>query len=376
MPRIKVPLKDRSYAVDVGHASGAKLRATVAAHMGEGRLFLFMDAGFFALHGAVIRKQLQLPAKRIREFVVPSGERFKSAATVAGLHAYLLSEGISRNDLILACGGGVHSDLVGYAAATVLRGVRWGVVPTTLLGMVDASIGGKTGVNHPLGKNLIGAIWQPTFVHIDLAWLATLPPREFFAGMGEIVKYAGLQGGPTLQAVHRIAPDPGKVSTRQLSALVAASVRYKASIIADDERESGRRMLLNLGHTFAHGIEHALGYGRLLHGEAVLLGLLAMWHASVEQGARPGGAMAQYRSIIEQFVRHIPYRRLDPGRVVEAMATDKKRLGGTVRFVLLSRPGQPFIDSSVTAAAARRALAAALVTYREHGGRNAANSGR
>jgi 3-dehydroquinate synthase len=376
MPRINVTLASRSYAVEVGFAIGRAFRATVSKQLGEGRLFLFFDAGFFALHGATVRRQLGLPAKRVSEFVVPSGERFKTPATIAHLQTYLLSEQISRNDLIVACGGGVLTDLVGYAAATVLRGVRWGAVPTTLLGMVDAAIGGKTGVNHPHGKNLIGAIWQPSFVHADLTWLATLPSRELIAGMGEIVKYAGLQGGPTLQKLQKL--DIAAVSTdrAKLLPLIAKAVRYKAEIVSNDERESGRRMFLNLGHTFAHGIENALGYGKLLHGEAVLIGLLAMWHVSVAGQDRIGPSMESYRSIIEQFIRHIPYRQLDPRQVVAAMATDKKRLGRTVRFVLLSRPGQPFIDSSVTAAAARRALTAALATYREYGGTNAANSGR
>ena len=376
MPRIKLDLGKRSYRIEVGAAIGRQLRASLKRRVGDGRLFLFFDAGFYALHGSVLRQQLGLPARRVSELVLPSGERFKTPETAAKIQSFLLSEHISRDDFILACGGGVLTDLVGYAAATVLRGVRWGAVPTTLLGMVDAALGGKTGVNHRYGKNLIGTIWQPTFVHADLAWLETLPPREMVAGMGEVVKYAGLDSGRMLQKLSRLDIERVESNPLTLQPLIAASIRYKAAMVSADEREAGGRVLLNLGHTFAHGVENALGYGRLLHGEAVLLGLLAMWHLSVSRKGRIGEDMMAYRSIIEQFVRLIPYRQVDPEAVFAAMATDKKRTGRTLRFVLLSRPGKPFIDSSVTPAGARRALQSALETYRECGGSNAANSGR
>ena len=376
MSRIKVNLADRSYGIEIGHDTGQRLGTVVQKQLGEARLFLFFDANFYVLHGATLKRQLAVPAKRVSELVLPSGERHKTPATVTQVQNFLLSEQISRGDLILACGGGVLTDLVGYSAATVLRGVAWGAVPTTLLGLVDAAIGGKTGVNHRHGKNLIGAIWQPSFVHADLAWLRTLPFRELNAGLGEVVKYAGLSAGTMVQRISKLKIEEVIEDPSALLPLVSASVRYKAKVVANDERERGQRMILNLGHTFAHGIEKALGYGRLRHGEAVLLGLLAMWHLSVARQKRVSREMTAYRSIIEQFIRHIPYRQVDPEAVVAAMTTDKKRIGRTLRFVLLSRPGKPFIDSSVTPARARKALRAALATYRECGGRNAANTGR
>lgn len=365
MPTVRVNLGRRSYPVVV--ASGAT--ETLSELLGKrlergGRVFVVFDAQVYALHGPAIYRAVKKVSRTAPVLSLPPGERTKSASTIARLHDYFISEGISRDDFILACGGGVLSDAVGFAASTVLRGVRWGVVSTTLLGMVDAAIGGKTGINHKAGKNLIGVFWQPSFVICDLNHLHTLPDRQVVAGMGEVVKYAGLVGQSMFAGLEKTLAYEHVLESKSLGRLIADSVRYKAEIVASDETERGRRMVLNLGHTFAHGIEHAAGYGRMLHGEAVLIGLLAACDLSVRAGISSETKLARYCSIVEQYVRHIRYRRLDPARVWDGMRVDKKRRGAQMRFVLLSAPGRPFISDAVSVRDARAALSTALGRWR------------
>lgn len=375
MPTVRVDLGKRAYPVVIGPGVTGRLKSLLEKQAGgAGRVFVFFDAQVYALHGVDVIRCLGPYARKASVMALPGGERTKTVRMVGRVHDYLLAEQVSRNDFILACGGGVLSDVVGYAASTVLRGVRWGVISTTLLGMVDAAIGGKTGVNHPRGKNLVGAFWQPSFVVCDTFHLHTLPARERVAGMGEIVKYAGLTGGAMLTRLEQREPGEWLKIPRALTGVIEQSVRCKANIVGADETEQGRRMLLNLGHTFAHGIERAAGYGRLLHGEAVLVGLLAACELSVRAGVSSERKLSRYCSILEQYIRHIPYRRLEAEAVWEGMTWDKKRRGGRLRFVLLSEPGRPLIADAVNSAEARRALQAAIRYYDHTGGSHAAST--
>jgi 3-dehydroquinate synthase len=349
--------------VVVGNGISDRLSGLVS-ECGARRVFAVFDAQVFALHGRHILSHIRRGNRRLLEFAVAPVEKSKSAKTLDALHSFFLRNGIARDDLVIAIGGGVTSDLAGFAAASVLRGVRWAAVPTSLLGMVDAAIGGKTGINHKLGKNLIGAFWQPAFVLCDTRYLSTLRPRELIAGMGEVVKYAGLAGGKMLSDLATLHPDQYFADPSLLTGLAVRSVRYKARIVELDEREAGDRAFLNLGHTFAHGIETATRTGRsLLHGEAVLIGLAAACELSQRRAKRSAGRLEDYSSIIEQYLRLIPYRRLDAARVWSHMAIDKKRAGGALRYVLLSEPGKPYLDDRVPAAEARAALRKAVNVY-------------
>jgi 3-dehydroquinate synthase len=352
-----------------------RLEPLLHKQVSQERLFVFYDARFYALHGRRVQSQLRRFRRRTVEMVIPSGEKSKSAAVLNKLYAFLLNEKISRTDFILACGGGMTSDLAGYAAATTLRGIRWGIVSTTLLGMVDAAIGGKTGINHAVGKNLIGAFWQPSFVVCDTNFLATLPRREFIAGLGEMVKYGGLIGPRMLRLLERYLSGPDLLDSRLLPQLVFHAVSYKARIVADDEREAGRRMFLNLGHTFAHAIEHAVGYGQLLHGEAVMLGLHMATELSCLLQPSRRRRLEDYQRIIERLMRLIPYRNLTPPKIKEAMQLDKKRAGLRQRFVLLDRPGRPVITERVSTKPVTASIKKTLDVYQAIGGTNAAYSG-
>ena len=350
------------YPVVIGQKLTPRLKSLIKQSKAD-RVFVVLDANFYALHGERFLKQL---GKRVTPLVVASGEKNKTQRAVSAIHDFLLDNGVSRTDLLLACGGGVTTDLAGYAAATVLRGIRWGAVPTTLLGMVDASIGGKTGVNHRNGKNLIGAFWAPEFVCADIEYLATLEIRHMRAGFGEILKCAGLAGGALLRDSKKYLSDISAAAmpiTPLLERLIAQSAAFKGAIVSRDEREAGVRTHMNLGHTVGHGIEQALKYRGLLHGEAVGLGLAA----TLELGERCGfrtQRLKEYGALVDTYLRSLPRRKLQPERILAAMSLDKKRQGRRMRFVLLRDVGKPIIEDSINPRMIRTAIDGMIERYR------------
>jgi len=373
MKRAIATAEGEKYPILVGVDMTGQIVPLLKQHAGASRLFVFYDANFYALHGLRFARDLTFARGRRFEFVVPSGEKSKSASVLAGLYDFLLGQKVSRDDFILACGGGVTSDLVGYSAATILRGLRWGVVPTTLLAMVDAAIGGKTGINHPGGKNLIGAFWPPSFVFSDIAYLATLPKRHMLAGLGEVLKTAGLSGGKAVDELRAYLDSGNLYQMERLVSLVHRCAAYKASVVRRDERESGLRMVLNFGHTFAHGIEQALGFGRLLHGEAVVLGVDAALALGERRGHR-SKALAAYRELTAALMRRLPRRKVDFDAVLAAMTLDKKRSAADQRYVMLRHIGQPVIEGKISPTAVRAALREAISRYGTYGGKDAQDS--
>ncbi|MCP4684393.1 MAG: 3-dehydroquinate synthase [bacterium] len=370
MGGIEVLASGGSYPVEIGAGSSARLDSMTRRAAGRNKLFLFYDANFFALHGRQLRKAIHIESRRVREMVIPAGEKSKSLTTLASIYDFLLDHGIARSDFILACGGGVTTDLVGYAAATTLRGIPWGAAPTTLLGMVDASLGGKTGINHDRGKNLIGAFWAPKFVCADVNYLATLESRHMVAGLGEILKCAGLAGSKHVAALERFLDQDNLYYLRALTPLIRRSAQLKTHIVSRDEREHGPRMCMNLGHTFGHGIEKALGFGRLLHGEAVILGLWAALTLGEAEGFGSKGLM-RYRDLVERHIRLLPRRKLDAEQIFRALSLDKKRGADGLRFVLLERLGKPIIYDNVERRSIKAALKSMIKIYRALGGKNA-----
>jgi 3-dehydroquinate synthase len=288
---------------------------------------------------------------------VEGGEAIKTLEQAAALYDWLAAAGVDRDALLVAVGGGTVTDLGGYVAATFLRGIRWCAVPTTLLAAVDASVGGKTGVNIAAGKNLVGAFHHPALVAIDPAAFATLDPRDRAAGLGEALKTA-LVADPELFALLErsldaaLAADPATLAT-----VVERCVRAKARVVAGDERERddrGGRAVLNFGHTFGHALEKTCGYGTLRHGEAVTLGMRAAIALSRERGLDAGLA-----DRIDRLVRAIPTPPVAPSHdaVIAATASDKKRKAGRVRFIVLEGMATPAIVDDVGESSLRRALA-------------------
>lgn len=375
MAHIEIDLGTRRYPILVLTKDRGKLKKLVKKYQGE-RIFVITDGQVWALHSRFLTFAL-LTNKHARNlFSLQISEQIKNSRTVDEIHDYLLANKINRHDLIVACGGGVTSDLVGYAASTVLRGVRWGVISTSLMGMVDAAIGGKTGVNHRFGKNLIGSIWQPDFVYANAEMLQTLPAREIICGFGEILKYAGLVGEPFLSEAEEYLQRGNLYDADSLYRMVSISAALKAQIVQMDEREAGVRTFLNLGHTFGHAVETATKYKRLLHGEAVIVGLLGALSLSQRLRPRSRTSLLRYRALLERGVKFVPRVELNADSVYRGMALDKKRSQGGLRFVLLERPGRPVLCEKISIRHIRAAINDMLNLYREFGGTDASHTRR
>jgi len=319
----------------------------VNAHYGGAALASLDEAGF-------VSQLLEIEA----------GEEQKTPATVALIHNAAFEQKLERGSLIVALGGGVVGDMAGFAAASWLRGIAVVQVPTTLLAMVDASIGGKTGVNHPGGKNLIGAFHQPKLVLIDPLTLATLPDREFRAGMAEVIKY-GVIGDAALfsklEAAAQLDPARGLASRDALGPsllqqILERSAQAKAKVVAADEREGGLRAILNYGHTLGHVVEALCGYGTYLHGEAVGIGMVAAGELSLTMGLWSAEDQDRQRAIIAAAGLPIVWPDLDPQAVLRCLQGDKKVLDGQVRFVLPTGIGSVEIRDDVSRSSVLEAL--------------------
>jgi 3-dehydroquinate synthase len=309
-------------------------------------------------YGAAALASLESAALPAGMLVIEAGEDQKTPATVARIHDAAFERRLERGSLIVALGGGVVGDMAGFAAATWLRGIAVVQVPTTLLAMVDAAIGGKTGVNHPGGKNLIGAFHQPRLVLIDPSTLVTLPEREFRAGMAEVIKY-GVIGDPQLFAELEAAGDlraMAAVGPALLQSLLERSAAAKARVVAADEREGGLRAILNYGHTLGHVVETLCGYGTWLHGEAVAIGMVAAGELAVVMGLWSAADQERQRALIAAAGLPVGWPDLDPQAVLACLQGDKKVRDGRVRFVLPTAIGSVEIRDDVTADTILQAL--------------------
>nr|WP_286194666.1 3-dehydroquinate synthase [Synechococcus sp. CCY 0621] len=318
-------------------------------------------------HGAEALTGLESSGFVVRTLVLEAGEERKTPATVAAIHDAAFAHRLERSSLIVALGGGVVGDMAGFAAATWLRGIAVVQVPTTLLAMVDAAIGGKTGVNHPGGKNLIGAFHQPKLVLIDPQVLVTLPEREFRAGMAEVIKYAVIGDEQLFNDLEQAAErDPqGGLASREaigpelLQRLLERSAAAKARVVAADEREGGLRAILNYGHTLGHAVENLSGYGTWLHGEAVGLGMVAAGDIAVAMGLWGQADQDRQRRLVAAAGLPMGWPALDPEAVLTSLQADKKVRQGKVRFVLPTGVGSVAIRDDVDPATIRAALAVA-----------------
>jgi 3-dehydroquinate synthase len=352
---IAVGLGERAYEVVIGHGLLDAAGPRIAPLLTRGRLAVVSDETVWGLHGARLTASLAGAGLTVAPIVVPPGEQTKSFEGLADLCDRLLALELDRGDLIAAFGGGVVGDLTGFAAAIYKRGIDFVQLPTTLLAQVDSSVGGKTAIDTPRGKNLVGAFHQPRLVLADLDVLATLPDREMRAGYSEVIKY-GLLGDfgffewLEANAAAVLARDPVA-----LSRAVARCVEMKAEIVAEDETERGRRALLNLGHTFGHALEAETGYGSaLLHGEAVAAGQALALRFSASQGlcttqdaARAGAAIAA--AGLPTRLDDIPGHPFAAERLVRHMAQDKKAQGGRLTFILAHALGDAFVARDVDA---------------------------
>jgi len=305
------------------------------------------------------RVQAALAGRRCEAVILPDGERYKTLETLNDLFTALLEHRFDRHCTIIALGGGVVGDMAGFAAACYQRGVAFIQMPTTLLAQVDSSVGGKTAVNHPLGKNMIGAFYQPRCVLADTDTLATLPDRELSAGLAEVIKYGLIRDRAFLEWLEAHLDALLARDAAALSEAIERSCRNKAEIVAADERESGERALLNLGHTFGHAIETGVGYGAWLHGEAVAAGMAMAADLSARLGWLSGEQVERVRALLARARLPLaPPPELTPADFLRLMAVDKKVQDGRLRLILLRDLGQAVIAGDVDARRLRETLEA------------------
>jgi 3-dehydroquinate synthase len=353
----------RSYPVFVGYGFldklGDKMRETALS----GTAIIISDENVFPLYGSRVVSILKTAGFGVNHFVVPSSEEVKSMDYAVRAYDFLVGHRVERDDSIVALGGGMVGDLAGFVAATFLRGMPWIQVPTSLVAMVDASIGGKVGVNHPEGKNLIGAFYQPSLVVIDPQTLTTLPQRELTSGWAEVIKHGLILDRELFEFLETNVNRVKKLDPQLLTRAIGRSAAIKAWVVSQDERErTGKRIMLNYGHTIGHGLEAATEYRRFLHGEAVAVGMMGAAKLSQRMGLLSPATVERQKVLLEEFGlptslqteggrrRRSSRRgstRLSIGAVTRAMEVDKKMSGKAIRWVLLQHIGEAVARSDV-----------------------------
>ncbi len=345
---IEVSLGARSYPIDfVAELPGPAVAAAARARVPEARRALLVtDSNVGPLYAAAVAAELNAAGVTTTIFEVPAGEASKSLTTIGAVLDAALAASLLRSDLLIALGGGVVGDITGFAASILHRGVAFLQAPTSLLAQVDSAVGGKTGVNHAAGKNLIGAFWQPRAVISSVRVLRTLPPREVRCGLAEALKHGYLADAALVARAEAQVEDLRRLAPGPVAALVADCCRIKAAVVAADERDHGRRALLNLGHTFGHAYERLVGYGTMTHGEAVALGMVWAARLSEREGLAAAGLEVAMVATLSAFglPSDVDAPAL-PGlaALVDAARTDKKAVADGVRFVLLQGIGQGVI---------------------------------
>jgi len=355
MERLSIELGERSYPIFIG--AGLLDDATLLGAAIAARDVLVVSNEVVApLYLA--RLEHGLAGKRVASVILPDGEQHKTLATMERVLDALVECRLNRDACVVALGGGVVGDMAGFAAACYQRGVDYVQVPTTLLAQVDSSVGGKTGVNHPGGKNLIGAFHQPRAVVSDIGTLGTLPPRELRAGLAEVIKVGLVADAGFLAWIEGNLDALLGLDAAALTHAIRRSCEIKAGIVAEDEHEHGRRALLNLGHTFGHAIETAAGYGAWLHGEAVGAGMLMAADLSARLGWLGSKDVERVRSLLQRAGLPVAAPRIGAARGLELMGMDKKVLAGRIRLVLLRCLGEGVVADDYPAEALQATLAA------------------
>ncbi|HBR69821.1 MAG TPA: 3-dehydroquinate synthase [Rhodospirillaceae bacterium] len=364
---VTIDLGKRSYDIYVGAGLLFRLSDFVPVDIKGRRIFIVTDVNVKSYAEAVRNIVIEAGAQDCEMMVLPDGEKTKSFKRLEDVCEWMLDHNVHRNSIVMAVGGGVIGDLAGFAASVVMRGVSFVQIPTTLLAQVDSSVGGKTGINAPQGKNLIGAFYQPISVVADIDTLRTLPRRELLAGYAEVVKYGLINDIGFFEWLEDNGADVCNLAPEAVAYAIEKSVRAKAEIVQSDERESGRRALLNLGHTFGHALEAAAKYdGRLLHGEAVAIGMMMAFDLSV----RLGHCRREDMERVEQHFKKVglptsvsviePSLKTSVDDLIAIMKKDKKSVGDKMTFILATEIGDAFIAHDVPEEAVREVLKDAL----------------
>ncbi len=353
---VTVDLGDRSYPIYIGAA--ALSAENLAAHITGSQVAIVTNEVVAPLWLDTLKTALGPLIGEPDVYILPDGEAEKTLGNYEAILDFLVSSRHNRSTTVVALGGGVVGDMAGFAAATYQRGVRFLQVPTTLLAQVDSSVGGKTAVNHPRGKNLIGAFYQPQAVFADLRLLATLPDRELKAGLAEVVKYGVIRDSSFFTWLTANTTELLAASAEHLTIAIARSVEIKAEVVAADEREGGLRAILNFGHTFGHAIEALTGYEQYLHGEAVAIGMVMAADLSWRSGLISSEEAASVKQAVAAFDLPVVAPQLSAQAMLEAMGMDKKVIDGRLRLILARRIGEAFVTDFVDAASLQQTLEA------------------
>jgi 3-dehydroquinate synthase len=339
---VPIELGDRSYPIHIG----TQLLGQAASYLAlpdASHAVVVSNTTVSPIYAEQVLNALQGKYSRVSQVVLPDGEAFKHWETLNLIFDQLLADGCDRKTVLFALGGGVVGDMTGFAAASYMRGVPFVQIPTTLLAQVDSSVGGKTGINHPMGKNMVGAFYQPKMVLCDIGTLATLPARELSAGLAEVIKYGPIADLDFLDWIERNIEALRASDVDALAHAVRRSCEIKAWVVGQDERESGLRAILNFGHTFGHAIEAGLGYGEWLHGEAVGCGMVMASHLSQRLGLVSEAFVDRLTQLIVRAGLPVKGPILDKddnaGRYLALMRLDKKSEGGDIRFVVIDEAG-------------------------------------
>ncbi len=356
MQTLNLDLGERSYPIHIGQGLLAQAEL-LSPHIHGKSCVTVSNTTVAPLYLSTLEATTAISGRRHSAVILPDGEAYKSLTVLDQIYTHLLEQHADRKTTLIALGGGVVGDMAGFAAASYQRGVNFIQIPTTLLAMVDSSVGGKTGVNHPLGKNMIGAFHQPQCVLIDTDTLHSLPDRELSAGIAEVIKYGLIRD---LDFLHWLDANMERLLARDPEALTYAihhSCQHKAEVVAADERESGQRALLNLGHTFGHAIEAAMGYGNWLHGEAVATGMLMAAEHSLLMGWLQAADVDFIRALLQKARLPVePPAALSGDDFMRYMSVDKKVLDGSLRLVLMQGLGHSVVTADFDPQALQRVL--------------------
>ena len=347
--QVSIDLADRSYPIVIG--SGLLSNPKTYQNLPSAHTALIVSNTTVApLYAAQLQAALQSRYSRVLLLALPDGEAYKDWQTLQLIFNVLLANGCDRKTVLFALGGGVVGDMTGFAASSYMRGVPFVQLPTTLLAQVDSSVGGKTAINHPLGKNMIGAFYQPQLVVCDLNVFKTLPPREISAGLAEIIKYGPIADMAFFDWIEANLPALLAKEPVALASAIQRSCEIKAHVVGQDEREQGLRAILNFGHTFGHAIESGLGYGQWLHGEGVGCGMVMAAHLSQRLGLVDVAFVQRLTHLIQRAGLPSKGPILDvkdnAGRYIELMRVDKKSEAGDIRFVLIDAPGSAVVRAA------------------------------
>lgn len=356
MEKISVELGERSYDISIGSNILDGIGDNLTSFGLSPKAAIVSNPTVFSLYGERVSASIRKAGFDLIAVIIPDGEEYKDLLRVQQIYDDLLRQRLDRSSALIALGGGVIGDITGFAASTYMRGISYVQVPTTLLAQVDSSVGGKTGVNHRLGKNMIGTFWQPKLVWIDVETLKTLSQRELLAGLAEVIKYGVIYDRELFDFLEANKDQILNFDSKALTHIIKRSCKIKADVVSKDERESGLRAILNYGHTIGHAIETVTGYTRFLHGEAVALGMYLEARLARILNLMGGEELVRIKALLDSYGLPSEMPDIDINEMLSSMQLDKKAVAGELKFILPEKIGEVRIQKGVPEEAIRESL--------------------